>query len=202
MSDPDPSVGKGEPVSERTKADILDAARQCILRYGIRRTSIQEVARFAHVSRGSVYRYFPDKPALISAVIDRSSAHNMAVCGELVARQPTLARQVGEVGVWLRARAVGDLFFRLDETEPETLAVMLTTQSGVLVRTWVEFWRPLVVAAKIAGEIRRSVHVDRASEWIARALLSLVVGDAVTFDADDPKQLRRYLRDFIVAGLR
>src|SRR5262245_31356065 len=133
----DAALASDASASEKTRELILDAARDCMLRYGIRRTSIQEVARFARVSRGSVYRYFPDKPALIAAVVARSSQRNLSECGALVDEQDTLAKQVAEVAVWLRAKAVRDLFFRLDETEPETLAIMLTTRSEPMVQTWV-----------------------------------------------------------------
>src|SRR5262249_42774679 len=145
--------------------------------------------------------YFPDKPSLIASVVARSSERNLAACETLVARQDTLAKQVAEVAVWLRAKAVRDLFFRLGETEPGALAIMLTTASGPLVQKWGGFWRPYVSAARAAGEVRRSVNVDHAAEWITRVLLGLVLGDAVTFDADDPRQLRKYIRDFIVAGM-
>jgi AcrR family transcriptional regulator len=188
-------------VADRTRAQILDAAHDCVVRFGIRRTSIQEVARFAGVSRGSVYRYFDDKPALVAAVLARSSDRHMAECRSIADTRSTLAERVAEVAVWTRQKAVGQLFFQLDETEPETLALMLTSQSTELVESWVDFWVPYVRDAQRVGEVRRGVVAERAAEWIARVLMGLVLGDAVTFDADDTKQLRSYIRTFAVAGL-
>jgi AcrR family transcriptional regulator len=190
-----------ESVADRTRGQILDAAHDCIVRYGIRRTSIQEVARIAGVSRGSVYRYFPDKPALVGAVLARSSDRHMAECRFIADKRSTLADRVAEVAVWTRQKAVGQLFFQLDETEPETLALMLTSQSTELVESWVDFWVPYVRDAQDADEVRPAVVPERAAEWIARVLMGLVLGDAVTFDADDSRQLRSYIRDFAVAGL-
>ena len=39
---------------------ILDAGEQCIHRFGIRRTSMSEVARVGKLSRGSIYNHFND----------------------------------------------------------------------------------------------------------------------------------------------
>ena len=50
---------------------ILDAGEQCILRFGIRRTSMGEVARVGKLSRGSIYRYFGAKEALVEGIIRR-----------------------------------------------------------------------------------------------------------------------------------
>lgn len=195
---PDHAVGS---VADRTRVQILEAAHDCVVRFGIRRTSIQEVARLAQVSRGSVYRYFPDKSALVAAVIARSSARNMAECRSLADCRSSLSDRVADVAVRMREKAIGELFFKLDETEPETLALMLTSQSTELVGAWVAFWSPYVEAAREAGEVRADLDVARAAEWIARVLMGLVLGDTVTFDADDPGQLRAYIRAFTVAGL-
>ncbi|WP_156763410.1 TetR/AcrR family transcriptional regulator, partial [Mycobacterium scrofulaceum] len=49
---------------------ILDAANECFAQLGIQRTSVQDVARMAKVSRGTVYRYFEDRNVLIDAAIE------------------------------------------------------------------------------------------------------------------------------------
>ena len=50
---------------------ILDAGEQCIQRFGIRRTSMGEVARAGKLSRGSIYRHFGDKEALVEGIFRR-----------------------------------------------------------------------------------------------------------------------------------
>ena len=39
---------------------VLDATRDCVLAYGVRRTTVSDVARRAGVSRMSIYRRWPD----------------------------------------------------------------------------------------------------------------------------------------------
>ncbi|MQY26503.1 hypothetical protein NRB56_20740 [Nocardia sp. RB56] len=50
---------------------ILDAARACVAEFGVRRTTLTEVARRAGVSRPTVYRRWPDTGALIADLLVR-----------------------------------------------------------------------------------------------------------------------------------
>jgi AcrR family transcriptional regulator len=185
-----------------TEQAILDAGAAAIRRFGIRRTSMKEVARLAGVSRGSVYRYFPDKEALIAAVLSRNDAEFMATCNQIVDGQPTLAQKLGTMAVWIRDQATGQLFLNLDETEPETVALMLTTHARPMLDRWIEFWPPHVEAAQEAGEIRAELDPHQTAEWIVRSMLSLATTESVTFTADDPDQLRDFVDTFLAHGLR
>jgi hypothetical protein len=64
------------------------------------------------------------------------------------------------------------------------------------------FWHPDLESARSRGEVRPDVDVTRAAEWVMRIVLSLVTvpGDAV--DVDEPASLRRFVDEFLVAGLR
>jgi AcrR family transcriptional regulator len=65
-----PSSGTGfEPGG--ADAGLLDAARECVLAVGVRRTTFSDVARRAGVSRMTLYRRFPDLEALLSALMTR-----------------------------------------------------------------------------------------------------------------------------------
>lgn len=196
------AAGEDVGAADRTRQLVIDAAHDCIHRFGIRRTSMQEVARYARVSRGSVYRYFADKESLVAEVFLQGAQRNRARCEEIAAEQSNLTDEVAEIAVWMRERALGELFFHLDQTEPETLALLLTARSDAIVETWVEFWVPRIQQAKAAGEVRPNLDLQTSAEWIARAVMSLVLGKAVTFDVDDPKQLRKYIRDHVVRGLQ
>ncbi|MCH7904201.1 MAG: TetR/AcrR family transcriptional regulator [Armatimonadetes bacterium] len=61
------------PVAEAvsTEQAILDAADRMIGRYGLRKTTMEDVAREAGFSRGTVYGYFRSKQDLALASIDR-----------------------------------------------------------------------------------------------------------------------------------
>ena len=54
-----------------TRHQILDAAEQVFLARGVARTSLQDVAAAAGVTRGAVYLHFEDKADLFEAMMDR-----------------------------------------------------------------------------------------------------------------------------------
>jgi AcrR family transcriptional regulator len=188
--------------SADTERAILDAGAAAVRRFGIRRTSMKEVARLAGVSRGSIYRYFPDKEALIAAVLSRNDAHFVAACDELVADQSTLADKLAAMAVWIHDQAASSLFLNLDETELETVALMLTTHARPMIDRWIEFWSPHIEAAQADGEVRPDLDPRQTAEWIVRTMLSLTTTASVTFDADDPDQLRDFVATYLARGLR
>ena len=38
---------------------VVESAERCFAQYGVAKTTVEDVARLAGVSRASVYRYFP-----------------------------------------------------------------------------------------------------------------------------------------------
>ena len=107
----------------------LDAARACILDVGWRRTTLTEVARRAGVSRMTIYRAWPDMPAVLGDLMTRE-------WGEVVARaveaadaalpgEPTAAdRLVAEVVATTRALRDNELFVRDRRARPRAAAAL------------------------------------------------------------------------------
>ncbi|WP_158896079.1 TetR/AcrR family transcriptional regulator [Amycolatopsis anabasis] len=56
-------------------ARILDAAEALLVRFGYRRTTVDDVAREARIGKGTVYLYWPSKLELFGSVLTRQSAH-------------------------------------------------------------------------------------------------------------------------------
>jgi AcrR family transcriptional regulator len=50
---------------------VLDAALECVLAYGVRRTTLTDVARRAGVSRMTLYRRWPDVRSLVADLMTR-----------------------------------------------------------------------------------------------------------------------------------
>jgi len=75
-------------VLEARRAHVLDAARWCFLNFGFSRTSLEEVARRASVSRTSLYQICRDKEDLFIQVFD----------GWLLSRLPQAREAASAVG--------------------------------------------------------------------------------------------------------
>jgi AcrR family transcriptional regulator len=57
--------------AEKTRDAILDAAEKVFYKHGVTRTSLEEIARQAGVTRGAVYWHFNDKIELCQAMLQR-----------------------------------------------------------------------------------------------------------------------------------
>jgi AcrR family transcriptional regulator len=57
-------------LSESTRDTILAAARELFARYGLSKTTVEDIARAVHMGKGSLYYYFKSKEDLFKAVLD------------------------------------------------------------------------------------------------------------------------------------
>ena len=74
---------------EASAEGILDAALVEFDRYGIRKVTLEDVARRAGVSRTTIYRRFANRDELIAAVMDRENARLFAgIAEELTEARP------------------------------------------------------------------------------------------------------------------
>ena len=73
LADPAPEADTGPPrPGSRVPDDaLLDAARECVLSHGVRRTTLTQIARTAGVSRMTLYRRYPDVTSALAALMTR-----------------------------------------------------------------------------------------------------------------------------------
>jgi TetR/AcrR family transcriptional repressor of mexJK operon len=71
MADKRKRRGPGRPRDPAKLEAILDGAYALFLRHGVPATTMEQVAERASVSKMTVYKNFPDKPALLAAVFER-----------------------------------------------------------------------------------------------------------------------------------
>ena len=182
---------------------ILEAANQCFTQLGIQRTSVQDVARMASVSRGTVYRYFEDRTVLIDAAIEFGAQKFYRLVAEAMADRPTLAEKLGAMAE-THARILLDhrTRNRLMADDAELMRHMISDGDSAIRRS-TEFLVPYVREAQKRGEVGSGIDVTAASEWLARIIYSFsTVNEAQTFDMSKPDTVRKYVEKFAVNGLR
>jgi AcrR family transcriptional regulator len=107
----------------------LDAARDCILDVGWRRTTLTEVARRAGVSRMTIYRAWSDMPALLGDLMTRE--WGSLVTGHVdLAGEPTPHRVADAMTATIEALRGNELFTRIVELDPELILPYLLARRG------------------------------------------------------------------------
>ena len=178
---------------------ILDAAEQCIHRFGIRRSTVGEVARVGKLSRGSIYRYFADKDALMAGVFKRRQELYLNRTEAALEKESTLVDKLTHSVVSGRKDMEEGIFASLAETEPETVAMMFLDPS--FYRRSVSFWPPHVLMAQEAGEISSDVDVATATDFIMRLAVSLVMFPSMGLGLKSRRDIRAYLDQVMKRGL-
>ncbi len=56
--------------AQERRVQIVDAARQCVVRRGFHASTMAEIAATAKMSVGLIYRYFPNKDAIAHAIVE------------------------------------------------------------------------------------------------------------------------------------
>lgn len=86
-----PSSARGRPRDPRTRAAILTAARALLERGGLTAVTIEAISQKAGVSRPTIYRYWPNAPAVaMAAFLEATGAPDAAKS----ARSPLAALRV------------------------------------------------------------------------------------------------------------
>lgn len=178
---------------------ILDAAEQCIHRFGIRRSTVGEVARVGKLSRGSIYRYFADKDALMAGVFKRRQELYLNRTEAALEKESTLVDKLTHSVVSGRKDMEEGIFASLAETEPETVAMMFLDPS--FYRRSVSFWPPHILMAQEAGEISSDVDVATATDFIMRLAVSLVMFPSMGLSLKSRRDIRAYLDQVMKRGL-
>lgn len=179
---------------------LLDAAERCFTRFGVMKTTVEDVANEARVSRATVYRYFDGRDALVLGVLMRHAQRFLDRLEKRISAQDSFAASMVE-GVLFTLEVVRDdpqlaLLFA-----PESAGVTesIVGASDALFSITSGFLRPYFEAARASGQLRPDIDIDEAAEWILRCIVSLL-----TVSGPRPRSkaaLRRYLMTFLVPAL-
>ena len=182
-----PVANAPDPTTDR----VLAAALARFEDLGIRRTTMEDVARQAGLSRVTVYRRFPQKERLVEAVILREAHRFFAELEAAVARFTSVEDRIVEAFVHtLEAAREQRLLNRLLQTEPEVMLPFLTTEGGRVLAAGTEF---LAKQMRMAGSDVPDREIDTVAELVAR----LVLSHLLTPGLETPRAARRYARRYI-----
>jgi AcrR family transcriptional regulator len=172
---------------------ILDAALEQFRLLGIRRSSIDDVARRARVGRATVFRRFGSKDALVHALVLREVRAVLHMADAVVAEQRSLeARLVEGFRVCLRAAREHPLLTGMLAAEPETILPLLTTDAGEVIA---------LVAAYLVGHYPDAdvpEDPEQTAEVMTRIGLSLLLTPETSLSLEDDEQIRAFARRFLV----
>lgn len=183
-----------------TRERILEGCYACIARHGIARTTVEDVAKEAGLSRATVYRVFPaGRDDLVRETVVWEMGRFFGRLAEAVAGAPDFATLIEEGLRFARAAILEhEVLQTVLVTEPEMLLPLMTVQTERPLRFVVGYLEPFLEREQRAGRLRDGVEVADAAEYTGRLLLSLI-GSPGRWDLTDPVEVRLLVREQLLA---
>lgn len=183
---------------------LVDAAEVCVDRFGLVKTTLEDVARQAEVSRATVYRYFADRDELMLAVLLRDlertqerelqeffdDAHDPAAFGRAL---------VDAAAYLLSAIRSSPKLQLLLQREGPGFSSTISGASEALFAEWIDDVAPYLASAQQAGLLRAELDPAETAEWVLRVILSLLTIEAPRHHTPDDE--RRLMTTFVVPAL-
>lgn len=132
---------------------LLDAARDCVLSFGVRRTTLTDIAKQAGTSRMTVYRRFPGVTSVVAALMTREFGVVLRQIAETgTARQ----RLVGSAVRAARLLIADPLLRSVLDRDAELLLPYLVQRVGGTQRLAEKFITELLTEGHTDGSIRQA----------------------------------------------
>jgi AcrR family transcriptional regulator len=181
---------------------VLAATYACVARFGMGKTTVEDVVKESGVSRASIYRLFPGgKDQLLRETVGWEMNHFFGHLAEAVYDAPDFASLLEE-GLVFAHRSIQEheVLRKVLETEPERLLPLITVEQHRVLDFITAFLLPYLEREERAGRVRPGVDLEAATEYVARLVLSLI-GSPGRWDMDDPEQVRVLVREELLGGI-
>jgi len=189
-------------VLDEPRERVLAATYACVARFGMGKTTVEDVVKESGVSRASIYRLFPGgKDQLLRETVGWEMNHFFGRLAEAVYEAPDFASLLEE-GLVFAHRSIQEheVLRKVLETEPERLLPLITVEQHRVLDFITAFLLPYLEREQRAGRVRPGVDLETATEYVARLVLSLI-GSPGRWDMDDPEQVRVLVREELLGGI-
>lgn len=197
MSDEAAPVGRGG-----RREDLLVAAARRFVAVGIRRTTMEDIAREARAGKATLYRHFANKDAVVDALLEREADRFVRDLQRAAAQHADAARQLEAAFLaGVRFFVEHPVLTKGRDEEPGLLLPRVTAKAGPVVTGGLELFRRLIVEGIERGELR-DVEPDAASEVVMRLILSYFTFPPMHVRVDDPDEAARFAHGLIAGAFR
>jgi len=206
----DEAVGAAPPVHTRAsgaptdrtsphRVAVIDATLACLARHGTLKTTVDDIARQAGVSRATVYRAFPGgRDEILGAVVDTEMARLFSALGVTLGESADLGEALvgGIVEASARIRGHAALAYLVEHEPDVVLGHLAFDDSNRLLGTASRFVAPFLARWMSPPE------AERVAEWATRIVLSYAIAPSTTTDLCDPAHTGRVVETFVLPGIR
>lgn len=174
-----PSRKPGRPRSEGSRQAILDAANKLLLHSPVRDVSIEAIAKKAGVGKTTIYRWWPNKVAVILEALSGPMGVLPATVSGGSARD-LLARQMERFSRLLRGRGGRVIVEIFAEVQGDKELLQLFYDQFMLQHE--EILANIIAQGKSTGEFRADLDIPLAVDMIYGAVFYRLMSNTETLD--------------------
>lgn len=195
MSKLDAVVGHDERVEDK----IIDATVKCFRRFGINKTSMDDIAKAAKLSRPTIYRYFPSRHHLAVEVLVREVRDHTRLVVPVIKehRYPPKALVEGIMFDLATAKEHPYTSIIVSDAGSELLAKVAGSDETMLA-AMSEQWLPSLMRWREDGYLRSELKMDDVLLWITLYMHTSLGKSFVKMTED---RMRRMLHSLVVPAL-
>jgi AcrR family transcriptional regulator len=189
-------VAGGREELDTYAARILEAAREELAAYGLRRTTLEDIAARAGVGRATLYRRFANRDTLLSALVAHEARRLIAyVDAQMRGQDSPSERVVAGFVAFISQLREHRLLRRLVVSDPEEILPILTSPATLaLGREYIA----AQAAREQSGGARRRAEPHVIGELLARFAHSLALTPDSVLPLGDEEELRELARSTLV----
>lgn len=178
---------------------IVDATVKCFQRFGISKTSMDDIAKVAKMSRPTIYRYFPTRHHLAVEVLVREVRDHTRLVLPILAEQkyPPKAMIEGIVFAITAARDHPYTSIIVSDAGSELLSRVAGADKAMLA-AMSEMWLPSLTQWRDAGYLRDEVRLDDLLLWITFYMHSTL---GKGFAGMTAERMRRVLATLVIPAI-
>ena len=183
--------------AKESKQIIVDAAVKCFDQYGPQRTSMDDIAEAAGISRKTLYRVFEDRPKLIQAVLLSRWAIIAKKLQNRIAKAKSFEEALLEGSVTAVSAARADKLANaiIHKATDHTLEQFLLKGNDRIYKANQEIWQAEIEAARKKGIIKPNLPDERIIDIIASLHSLLLMRD------ETPAKQRQFLKDVLLPAI-
>jgi AcrR family transcriptional regulator len=202
LTEPDPAVLAKVDNPDGITTRILAATLEQAELVGIRRTTMEDVARRSGVGRATLYRRFPTKAALIDAVVLAEARRYLDGSAQARSHATTFEdRMVYSTMFTVTFLREHTLLKKLLRTEPETILPSLTIDAGAILDFATDHSVALL-RSELYGTTTTTAaqerHLRTVAELHTRLTLSFIVTPHTSINLATPEDTRAYVRNYLM----
>jgi AcrR family transcriptional regulator len=192
------AVSSRYPAARDAERPLVEAALRCVARWGVRKTSLDDIAREAGVSRATVYRVFPGGKERVVEVVFRHEAGRVLDGVDAALAGAGSLEDLLVTGLEATWRVVAD---------HEVLASVIRHEPELVLPHFA--FHQLDQVFDLADAVCRA-HLERflpvgqvrpAAELLARVVLTFAFRPAPWLAPHDPAAVRRLVRTYLLPAL-